>query len=254
MGVLASNQVTKTNFSANGQTLELDVANLSTVRFEFSGTYNFSAVFESLGIDETTWFPMQVVQVDAATVVTTHSTANSTRAYEASCHSVRKVRVRLTAFTSAGTHAVGISASTAEIEPSGSMQIAGTATISGSVTNTPLAGTQYSLTTAATTNGALVITATKALDELTISNPTATAAFVKLYNKATAPTVGTDVPVMTIPIAATGDANGRDQKSFNFGTLGKRFSLGIGIAVTANAVATDTTATVAGIQVHGTYH
>ena len=35
---------------------------------------------------------------------------------------------------------------------------------------------------------------------LTASNPTATAAYLKLYNKASAPTVGTDVPVLTITL------------------------------------------------------
>lgn len=247
MGVRTDNQVTKTNFSANGQTLELDVTNLNTVRFEFSGAYVFTGTFEQLGIDGVTWFPLQVVMTNAATVALSHATSNATQAYEASCHSVSKVRVRLTAFTSAGVHYVGIAGTTAEIEPSGTIQIAGTP----STTATPVAGTAYSLTTAATTNGALIITGAKRLAELTVSNPTATAAYVKLYNKATAPTVGTDVPVLTIAIPAT--AAGVGDKSFNFGALGKQFPLGIGIAVTANAVATDATATVAGIQVHGTY-
>ena len=247
MGVLASNQVSKTNFSANGQTLELDVANLNVVRFEFSGTYAFTAAFEALGVDGVTWFPLQVVQVDSPTVATTHSTANATRAYEASSNTVSKVRVRLTAFTSAGTHAVSISGSDVAIEPAPSVQVAG----SINTTSSPATGTAYSLTTAASTNGALIITGAKRLAELTVSNPTATAAYVKLYNKATAPTVGTDVPVMTIAIPAT--AAGVGEKSFNFGALGKQFPLGIGIAVTAAAAATDTAVTVAGIQIHGTY-
>ena len=87
--------------------------------------------------------------------------------------------------------------------------------------------------------------------ELTISNPTATAAYIKLYNKATAPTVGTDVPVLTIAIPAT--AAGVGEKSFNFGAVGKRFATGIGIAVTAAAAATDTGVAVAGVQINATY-
>ncbi len=251
MGVLAANQALKTNFAAINDALTLDVANLNVVRFEFSGTYNFTAQFEALGVDGTTWFPLQVVQTNSPTVATSHSTANATQAYEASCNTVAKVRVRLSAFTSAGAHSVGIAGSDVAIEPSPSVQVAGSVATTGSTTATPAAGTAYSLTTAATTNGALIITGAKRLAELTVSNPTATAAYVKLYNKATAPTVGTDVPVMTIAIPAT--AAGVGEKSFNFGALGKQFPLGIGIAVTGAAVATDTTATVAGIQVHGTY-
>lgn len=112
-------------------------------------------------------------------------------------------------------------------------------------------GTSYNLVTAATTNGALIAAGARALVELAISNPTATAAYVKLYNKATAPTVGTDVPVMTIAIPAT--AAGVGEKAFNFTDVGKQFPLGLGIAVTAAAVATDTGVTVAGIQINGTY-
>ena len=62
-----------------------------------------------------------------------------------------------------------------------------------------------------------------------------------------APTVGTDVPVLTIPAPA-----GATQV-LNLGALGKRFATGVGIAVTAAAAATDTGVTVAGIQVGATY-
>ena len=113
------------------------------------------------------------------------------------------------------------------------------------------AGTAYAATTAASTNAAVVKSTAGNLFEITVSNPTATPAYVKLYNKATAPTVGTDVPVLTIPVAAT--AAGAGTVTINFGQIGKRFVTGIGIAVTGAAVATDTTATVAGIQVHASY-
>lgn len=139
----------------------------------------------------------------------------------------------------------------------GTVSIGGTVTVathavtqSGTwtVTATPPAGTNYTLVTAATTNGALIITGTVALDEVTISNPTTTAAFVKFYNKATAPTVGTDVPILTIPVPANGFV------PVSFGTIGKRVPLGLGIAVTAGQAATDTAATVVGIVVNLTRH
>lgn len=251
MGVLASNQVTKTNFSANGQTLELDVANLSLVRFEFVGTYNFTSAFEALGIDGVTWYPLQVVMVNAATVAISHATANATQAYESSCNTVSKVRVRLTAFTSAGVHSVGISASSAEIEPSPSVQVAGSVAVTGSTTATPATGTGYNLVTTVSNNLANIKNAAGSLFEISVSNPTATAAYVKLYNKASAPVVASDVPVLTIAIPAT--AAGVGEKVLNFGAVGKRFATGISIAVVGAAVATDATNTVAGIQVNATY-
>lgn len=114
-----------------------------------------------------------------------------------------------------------------------------------------LQGSQLSLVTAATTNATSVKAASGNLFELTVSNPTATAAYVKLYDKATAPVVGTDVPVATLAIPAT--AAGVGEKQFVFGLLGKRFVNGIAIAVTGAAAATDTSVAVAGVQITGTY-
>lgn len=146
-----------------------------------------------------------------------------------------------------------------DLRPAGNMsalpvQVANTVPISGSISGTVtanqgtmVAGTAYSAVTTASTNAAIVKGSVGNLFELTISNPTATPAFVKLYNKALAPTVGTDVPVWTISIPATTD------RQFSFSQPGKRFSGGIAIAVTAAAPATDTAVAVAGIQIHGTY-
>lgn len=123
---------------------------------------------------------------------------------------------------------------------------AGTAAI-GSVTTTPATGSTYNLVTAATTNAASIKGSAGVLYEVTVSNVTATAAFVKFYIKNVAPTVGTDVPILTISAPANSTVN------IPFGAIGKRFSAGIAIAVTGLIAATDTTATVAGIQVNATY-
>ena len=127
-------------------------------------------------------------------------------------------------------------------------------TVSGTITanqGTLLSGTTYNLVTTASNNLANIKSTAGNLFNLTVSNPTATAAYVKLYNKASAPVVASDVPVMTIAIPAT--AAGVAEKSFDFGAIGKRFATGISIAVTGAAAATDTTNAVAGIQINGTY-
>lgn len=106
---------------------------------------------------------------------------------------------------------------------------------------TPLApATPYFVNSLATTNGALILTGTSGLQAFFASNIGATAAFVKLYNKATAPTVGTDVPEMVITVPATG------QVEITPGFNGYRFTLGMGIAITGAAADTDTTAVAAG--------
>lgn len=96
------------------------------------------------------------------------------------------------------------------------------------------AATNYRVLSAATTNGALIKATPALLQGVTIHN-TGTIAFVKLYNKATAPTVGTDTPLMTIPVAAT---TGSVVISFPAGIV---FETGLGIAITGAIGDSDTT-------------
>ena len=134
----------------------------------------------------------------------------------------------------------------------GSVVVAsGTITTVSTVTNvttagTPLApATPYFVNSLATTNGALILTGTSGLQALWATNIGATAAFVKLYNKASAPTVGTVVPemIITVPAAVAG-VPGTAQVSPGFN--GYRFALGLGIAITGAVADADTTAVAAG--------
>src|SRR5207237_6587034 len=65
------------------------------------------------------------------------------------------------------------------------------------------AGAAYSAVTTASTNAAVIKASSGYLQELNISNPTATAVYVKLYNLAVAPTLGTSVPIARIRIPAS---------------------------------------------------
>jgi hypothetical protein len=73
----------------------------------------------------------------------------------------------------------------------------------------------------------------------TIANSAGTARAVKFYDKATAPTVGTDVPKRTVVVAAGATV----QIGF---ARGKLFLLGLWVAVTVNAPDSDNTAPAAG--------
>ena len=83
-------------------------------------------------------------------------------------------------------------------------------------------------------SGDLVITGRKMLFGIIVTNVDATTVYLKLYNKATAPSVGTDTPKMTIaiptmvvvPIEILG---------------GIEFPLGIGVGCTTGAADNDTT-------------
>ncbi|QND67642.1 hypothetical protein HB777_29370 [Mesorhizobium loti] len=94
------------------------------------------------------------------------------------------------------------------------------------------------VSSAATTNA--TVAKASAGDLLKVVGLKATAAncFLKIYNKATAPTVGTDTPVLTIPLFAS--------QAFNFDLGGMFFATGISYAITALAADADTTAIAAG--------
>lgn len=70
-------------------------------------------------------------------------------------------------------------------------------------------------------------------------NNTATDRFLKIYDKASAPTVGTDVPVMILTVPANGALD------LSIKGDGLKFTLGLGWAMTANKVNSDSTAVAA---------
>jgi hypothetical protein len=115
----------------------------------------------------------------------------------------------------------------------------GTQAVSGTVTanqGTFTNPTASNINSAATTNGANIKNAAGTLYSITASNVGAAVAFVKFYNLAAAPTVGTSVPAITIPVPAGGIVN------INFGTTGHRMTTGISIAITNLGPDSDTTA------------
>ena len=116
-----------------------------------------------------------------------------------------------------------------------------TGTVTANTTETAfLAPSVYNLTATASTNANVVKASAGTLYSYAFSNTTAAAAVFKIYNKATAPTVGTDVPVFSVPVAAGAFVTGE------FGKTGKRFATGIGLAVTGLVANTDATAVSAG--------
>jgi hypothetical protein len=92
---------------------------------------------------------------------------------------------------------------------------------------------------AASTNATNLKASAGSIAEVDLYNVAAYTVFVKFYNKASSPTVGTDTPVWTVPIAAGGGYS----KSF---VRGKAFSTGISYAITKLQADSDTTAVAAG--------
>jgi hypothetical protein len=102
-------------------------------------------------------------------------------------------------------------------------------------------GTAYKLLSAATTNAQSVKASAGQLYNIIAISTVATIKYLKFYNKASAPTVGTDTPIMTIPIPGNTAGAGL---TIPF-PVGINFSTGIAIAITGAVTDADTTAVAA---------
>lgn len=85
---------------------------------------------------------------------------------------------------------------------------------------------------AATTNATVAKASAGDLHVITGYNAAASVRYIKVYNKATAPTVGTDTPVLTYALAAS--------STFNIDSGGFYCSAGISYAMTTGAADADT--------------
>jgi hypothetical protein len=247
-------------------TAPLDVSNFQSgdlviVSTATTGSYTVQAALDSaftIGVHT-----LQVVEktVQNANPLNAAITPTATtRVFQINVQGVNFLRVNLGTGITAGTIRAFIVLNQSpyvpfqtNIQQSTAASVAVTASLAAAQTlaavttaGTPAAPTTpYFLNSAATTNGNLIITGTSGVQAFYSSNIGATAAVVKLYNKATAPVVGTDVPEMIIPVpAAVGGVPGFAEITPGFN--GHRFALGLGIAITGGAADSDTTAVAAG--------
>lgn len=235
----ASYSDTTGNITANGQTIFVDCQRFSNLMIHCSGTFStinvaFEGSLNSTNGTDGSWFGVQAIRSNANTIETTTGNLSATPAYawELSVNALKYFRIRATAYTS-GTQAWTFVPGTYATEPIPGAQISGTQPVS--VT----APTASNINSAATTNATSVKASAGTVYSVTASNINAAIRYLKFYNKASAPTVGTDVPVITIPIPAGGAIN------IPFGTTGHRFATGIALAITTGAADSDTGAVAA---------
>lgn len=112
--------------------------------------------------------------------------------------------------------------------------------VSGTVTNIPAtaqgSSTHHHAISAATTNATSVKASAGVINCIVLSNDSLAKKYFKLYNKASAPTVGTDTPIMTVCIPPG------DTKVIDCGPFGIRCATGIAYALTALVAVADATA------------
>lgn len=112
-------------------------------------------------------------------------------------------------------------------------------------------GTPVKAVSTASNNLTSVTSTGTNLFEISVTNKSAAVVYVKLYDKASAPVVASDVPVLTIPVAITSAT--ALPVTLSFGSIGKRFSLGLAYAITGAVTDTDATNVAVGVAIHATY-
>lgn len=115
--------------------------------------------------------------------------------------------------------------------PSHAVTNAGTFAVQTSATSTG-GYTPGKLVSAATTNATVIKASAGTLGHISASNVNAAARYLKFYNKATTPTVGTDVPVLTYIIPGNTAGAGTN---IPLPPQGINFSTGISFAITTEA-------------------
>lgn len=165
--------------------------------------------------------------------------------FQAECSGYAKIRISaLAAVTGSVVVSLRASRTTSVVAldapiPAGSA-VLGAVTQSGTWTVGVSAPTAYSLNSAATTNLATIKASAGTLYGGAITNVSGSVRYFKLYNKASNPTLASDVPVLVIPLAAS------SLTMIPAGTLGIRFGTGIAAAITGAVADTDATTVGAG--------
>ena len=102
--------------------------------------------------------------------------------------------------------------------------------------------TPYQLVSAATNNATSLKATAGQVYSIQAFNNSANIAYLKFYNKASAPAPATDTPVKTILIPANSLGSGA---VFDFGNLGLQFATGIAFAIVGGIAVDDNTAVAA---------
>lgn len=222
----------------------------------FNGTFEVS-IDSTNGVDGQ-WVAIQANRSNANTIelVTGALSAAPAYAHVLNVAGYNWLRVRATALTSGSVYlTAGLAVDSPSLNTNTPLPTTVTSTpasaptvIAGQVINTvssvlangpTLVITRVAAT--ASTNSTLARTGVARLVGGTLFNTSAATKYFKLYAKATAPTVGTDVPIMTIPIAPSG----RVDLAQVIGPSGLNIALGLGFGITGAVADADTTATAA---------
>lgn len=202
-----------------------DASNYKFVSLQLKGTWVATVIFEGSN-DNATFYPIATTDPSGAATGQTTATTNGVVIIPTS---VKYVRARISEYTSGTITSTAIAHK--EENSSGLISTIGTVTIADSPTET-----YAQVITAATTNATSVTSGATKLRTISLVNGVATLRFFKIYNKASAPTVGTDTPVLTLTMSPN------NPSPFTLPNGGLSLSLGFAYAMTLGVANSDTTA------------
>jgi hypothetical protein len=233
VGPAAQAAVTGSASANNTDLINVACDQFRSVCFGITGTWVGTITFQ-VSLDGTNWVSLACLNSASVSGVFAVSTTTNT-IFAASLAGYQFFRLRFTAYTS------GTASAIAEFNREGySQSLPATAPTNTVVASTTTAATVlYTVNSAATTNAASIKASGANLYGLSVMNASATTKYVRLFNLATAPTVGTSVPIMVVAVPATSSKEIEYVPAVRFGT-------GLAVAITGGAAATDSTAVAAG--------
>jgi hypothetical protein len=218
----------------------LDVSQYKFISLQLTGTWIGTVSFQGSN-DGGTFFPIVTSNPSGGQAIGESSTTENRLVKLPTIY--KFVRIRVTAYTSGIVE--GVAYGHRDENSSGLIAAIGPVTLNAETTkkigNVGIAQSGAAVTyqkfiSATTTNATAVSSVPANISILHMENSGDGVRYVKFYNKASAPVVGTDVPLITIGIPAVSSS------SFTLPALvGIDFSIGISFAITLGAADTDTT-------------
>jgi hypothetical protein len=218
----------------------LDVSQYKFISLQLTGTWVGTVSFQGSN-DGGTFFPIVTSNPSGGQAIGESSTTENRLVKLPTIY--KFVRIRVTSYTSGIVE--GVAYGHRDENSSGLIAAIGPVTLNAETTkkigNVGIAQSGATVTyqkfiSATTTNATAVSSVPANVSILHMENSGDGVRYVKLYNKASAPVVGTDVPLITIGIPAVSSS------SFTLPALiGIDFSIGISFAITLGAADTDTT-------------
>lgn len=233
MGPAATQALSGSASANNTDLFSVDCSAFRSINFQITGTWVGTITFQASN-DNTNWNSYVLFQGGGGNATIASITANNF--LYGSTSGCNFFRIRFTAYSSGTATVTGflLKEPVSGAISSGSAQISIGTTTTGSSSTLP-----YAVNSAASTNGASIKASGANLYGMSVMNASASTKYVRFFNKASAPTMGTDVPIMVVAVPATSSKEIEYVPAMRFGT-------GLAVAITGGAAATDSTAVAAG--------